>query len=87
DQPLIFGDLVATPYSIYHDAVDPVGYMFTYKGKKIVLATDMGKVDRHIVEHFCNADGILLEFNHDINMVEVGAYPFHLKRRILGDPG
>ena len=87
DVPLTFGELVVMPYSIYHDAVDPVGYAFTYKGKKIVLATDMGKVDRRVVEHFYNADGILLEFNHDINMVEVGGYPYYLKKRILGDHG
>lgn len=87
DAPLIFGELTVMPYSIYHDAVDPVGYAFMYKGKKIVLATDMGKVDRRVVEYFYNADGILIEFNHDINMVEVGGYPYYLKQRILGDHG
>lgn len=84
---LKFGELEVSPYSIYHDAIDPVGYIFRYQGKKIVMATDIGKVDRKIVEHFYDADGILLEFNHDINMVEVGNYPFSLKRRILGDCG
>lgn len=87
DEPIYFGELMVTPYSIYHDSVDPVGYVFEYMGKKMVLATDMGKVDRKIVERFYNADGILLEFNHDVNMVEVGSYPFPLKQRILGDYG
>lgn len=87
DEPLVFGELVVTPYSIYHDAVDPVGYVFEYQNKKMVLATDMGKVDRKVVERFYGADGILLEFNHDINMVEVGSYPYYLKQRILGDQG
>lgn len=87
DEPLCFGELIVTPYSIYHDSVDPVGYVFEYRGKKMVLATDMGKVDRKIVERFYHADGILLEFNHDVNMVEVGGYPYSLKQRILGDYG
>lgn len=87
DQVLSIGDLSITPYSIYHDAVDPVGYVFDYLGKKIVLATDLGKVDRKLVSNLYGAHGILLEFNHDVNMVEVGSYPFPLKRRILGDFG
>ena len=84
---LIFGELEVIPYGIYHDSVDPVGYIFLYKGKKIVVATDLGKVDKGILKHFEKADGILLEFNHDVHMLEVGAYPYALKKRILGDYG
>lgn len=87
DVALHIGGLAITPYSIYHDAVDPVGYVFEYNGKKIVLATDLGKVDRKLVANLYGAHGILLEFNHDIHMVEVGSYPFPLKKRILGDFG
>lgn len=75
------------PYGIYHDAVDPVGYTFEYNGKKIVLATDIGTVDERILSFLRGADGILLEFNHDIRMLEAGTYPFPLKRRILSDMG
>lgn len=87
DVPFQMGELTIRPYGIYHDAVDPVGYVFEYKGKKIALATDLGKVDRKLVANLYGVNGILLEFNHDIHMVEVGSYPFPLKRRILGDFG
>lgn len=80
-------DLNIFPYSIYHDAVDPVGYIFEYKNKKITLATDIGMIDEHIMKHLRGSNGILMEFNHDIHMVEASDYPFQLKRRILGDHG
>lgn len=75
------------PYSIHHDAVDPVGYIFEYKNKKITLATDIGMVDEPIKKHLMGSHGILLEFNHDVRMLQAGSYPFHLKQRILGDEG
>nr|WP_302596666.1 MBL fold metallo-hydrolase [uncultured Cellulosilyticum sp.] len=75
------------PYSIHHDSVDPVGYTFEYKNKKITLATDIGIVDEEIAQHLRGSNGILLEFNHDIRMLEAGSYPFPLKKRILGDKG
>ena len=81
------GDLQIMPYEIYHDAVDPVGYIFKHKDKKITLATDIGMVDEQILNHLKGSDGILLEFNHDIRMLEAGSYPFPLKKRILSDVG
>lgn len=75
------------PYSIHHDSVDPVGYIFEYKNKKITLATDIGMVDEDIAKHLRGSNGILLEFNHDIRMLEAGSYPFPLKKRILGNKG
>lgn len=87
DQVIQIGDIEVLPYKIYHDATDPVGYVFEYGGKKMSLATDLGKVDRYIVNHIQGSHGILLEFNHDVNMLEASSYPFSLKRRILGDEG
>lgn len=87
DEYLQLQDLKILPYSIYHDAVDPVGYIFEYKGKKITLATDIGMIDEQIMDHLKGSNGILMEFNHDIHMVQAGSYPFHLKQRILGEHG
>lgn len=81
------GKLRILPYSIHHDSVDPVGYIFEYKDKKITLATDIGMVDEEIANHLKGSNGILLEFNHDIRMLEAGSYPFPLKKRILGSKG
>lgn len=80
-------DLKILPYGIYHDAVDPVGYIFEYQNKKIALTTDIGTIDERILNFLKGVDGILLEFNHDIRMLEAGTYPFPLKRRILSDVG
>ena len=73
-------DLKILPYGIYHDAVDPVGYIFA-------LTTDIGTIDERILNFLKGVDGILLEFNHDIHMLEAGTYPFPLKKRILSDVG
>ena len=73
------------PYGIYHDAVDPGGYIFEYEDKKIT--TDIGTIAERILGFLRNLDGILLEFNHDVNMLQAGSYPFPLKRRILSDVG
>ncbi len=81
------GGLKIKPYEIYHDAVDPVGYVFEYQNKKMALVTDLGKVDEHILSHLQDVDGMLLEFNHDVRMLEAGSYPFQLKKRILSDFG
>lgn len=84
---LIMDDLKILPYGIYHDAVDPVGYIFEYADKKIALTTDIGTIDDRILNFLEGVDGLLLEFNHDIRMLEAGTYPFPLKRRILSDVG
>lgn len=80
-------ELSIFPYTIYHDAVDPVGYAFEYKNKKITIATDIGVIDERIREKLRGSHGILLEFNHDVHMLEAGAYPYYLKKRILSDVG
>lgn len=81
------GKLKILPYAIHHDSIDPVGYIFEYEGKKITLATDLGMIDEEIKEKLRGSHGILLEFNHDVRMLEAGSYPFHLKKRILSDVG
>lgn len=87
EQYLEIEDLKIMPYGIYHDAVDPVGYVFEYKNKKIAVTTDIGTIDEQILEFLKGVDGILLEFNHDIRMLEAGTYPFPLKKRILSNVG
>lgn len=87
DEVLQVKELSISPYGIYHDAVDPVGYIFEYKSKKITFATDLGKVDDYILDKLKGTNGLLLEFNHDVNMLEAGSYPYYLKRRILSDVG
>ena len=53
----------------------------------MAVATDIGHFDQYTIDHLKNLDALLLEANHDVNMLETGPYPYYLKRRILGDHG
>ena len=81
------GDIKVEAHSIWHDAVDPVCYSLYGDGKKVSIATDMGDYDDYIIDALKDSDGLLIEANHDIRMLECGNYPYQLKQRILGKRG
>ena len=81
------GDLKLLPFSIDHDAANPVAYRISQGRKQVAVATDMGHYDQHIIDHLQGLDALLLESNHDVRMLETGPYPYYLKRRIMGDHG
>lgn len=87
DTPFDIGDLKISPFSISHDAAEPVAYRITCEGRSAAVATDLGVYTDYTVDHLKELDVLLLEANHDIHMLEVGNYPYYLKRRILGDRG
>ena len=87
DEPFEIGDLTVNPFSIPHDAAQPVGYRLECDGHSVGIATDLGKYNDYIIENLQNLDALLLEANHDIRMLQVGRYPYYLKQRILGDRG
>lgn len=87
DEPVTVGDLSVKPFSISHDAADPVGYRVENGGKSCAVATDMGCYSQYTLNHLRHLDAILLEANHDVNMLEAGRYPYPLKMRILSDKG
>lgn len=87
DHPFRLGELDVHPFAISHDANEPSGYRFEQDGKKIAVATDLGKYDEYTVENLKDLNAVLLESNHDIHMLEVGPYPYYLKQRVLGDRG
>ena len=87
DTDFDIGDIKVSPFHIYHDAVDPVGYRFESNGKSAAVATDMGHYDEYIVGKLSGTNTLLLESNHDVRMLETGSYPYYLKRRILSDNG
>ncbi|MBO6108272.1 MAG: MBL fold metallo-hydrolase [Eubacterium sp.] len=80
-------DYHITPFPISHDAADPVCYTLRKNEKKVGIATDMGIYDDMVIENLGDCDAVLLEANHDINLLQVGPYPYSLKMRILGDRG
>lgn len=81
------GDLTIEPIAVSHDAAEPVAYKFRQEGKSLAVITDLGKYDEEIIAKLKNLDALLLEANHDVHMLQVGAYPYSLKQRILGDRG
>ncbi|MFC4810112.1 MBL fold metallo-hydrolase [Paenibacillus sp. GCM10023250] len=82
-----FGTLRATSYAISHDAAEPVGYVFEEDGLKLSLATDLGYVSDKVRRMIEDSDVLVLESNHDVNMLRMGRYPWNIKRRILSDVG
>lgn len=64
-----------------------VAYRLDNGEKSVAVVTDLGYYDEKIVSHLKDLDGVLLESNHDIHMLQVGSYPYYLKQRILGNRG
>ncbi len=87
DENFVIGDLAVQPFSVSHDAADPVAYRLWNGEKSVAVATDLGYYDAYIVGHLKDLDAVLIESNHDINMLQVGTYPYYLKQRILGRKG
>lgn len=84
---LVIGDIEVASFSVPHDAVDPVGFCFCAQGVKIALVTDLGYIPDSIRFHTRGADLLLLESNHDLEMLKVGPYPWPVKQRVMGRHG
>jgi phosphoribosyl 1,2-cyclic phosphodiesterase len=87
DSEFQIGDITVHPIRISHDAADPVAYILKNQKQSMGVITDLGKYDDYIIDNLQNLDVLLLEANHDVNMLQVGVYPYPLKRRILGERG
>ncbi len=87
DQRFTLKDLTIYPMRISHDASQPVAYRISYGSQRVAVCTDLGEYNDYTVECLKGLDAILLEANHDVNMLQVGPYPYHLKQRILGKRG
>lgn len=81
------GEISVTPFSVSHDAANPVAYVFEADGQKIGMATDLGIYTEKTVEYLKDSEILYLESNHDVNMLMVGGYPYYLKQRIIGEHG
>ena len=81
------GGVNVRPFSIPHDAMEPVGFSLDHQGLRCGIATDIGHIEDGWVEAVSGCQALVLEANHDIGMVERGPYPQRLKRRILGRNG
>jgi len=87
DEMFSIGEVEVEAFNILHDAVDPVGFVFWSAKRKYVVATDLGVVTNEVEEKLAYADAVILESNHDLNMLMNGSYPLYLKKRIRGNKG
>lgn len=82
DRAFSIGNTEILPFSISHDAVDPVGFRFKSNNTNIAIATDLGMFDDYIIDNLKGLNCIMLEANHDVRMLECGPYSYSLKKRI-----
>jgi phosphoribosyl 1,2-cyclic phosphodiesterase len=86
-QRFVVGDIDVHAFRIPHDAADPVGFTFESSGKKMALVTDLGFLPEVVKVHLRGADCLLLESNHDLEMLKMGPYPWVVKQRVLSRTG
>jgi phosphoribosyl 1,2-cyclic phosphodiesterase len=83
----VIGNIVVQSFTIPHDAIDPVGFCFHVEGVKVGIATDLGYMPESIKIHLRRVQMLLLESNHDLEMLKVGPYPWSVKQRVMGRNG
>jgi phosphoribosyl 1,2-cyclic phosphodiesterase len=86
-QPFSIGDLAIRPFTISHDAADPVGFVFEAEGVRMGYATDLGYLTPNVKAQLKNLDLLMLESNHDLDMLKDGPYPWAVKQRVLSRVG
>ncbi|HEY1984487.1 MAG TPA: MBL fold metallo-hydrolase [Terracidiphilus sp.] len=86
-RPFQIGDIAVSPFTIPHDAIDPVGFVFQAEGVRMALATDLGYIPPNVKAQLKGVDLLLLESNHDLEMLRDGPYPWQIKQRVLSRVG
>ncbi len=86
-QPFSIGDIGLSPFTIPHDAADPVGFVLSAEGVRMGYATDLGYIPPNVREQLRALDLLLLESNHDLEMLRDGPYPWAVKQRVLSRVG
>jgi len=93
-EPFAIGDIEIDPFAIPHDAADPVGYCFRANGAsltggqvKVAIVTDLGYMPELVKYRLRETDFLILESNHDLDMLKLGPYPWYIKQRIMSRTG
>jgi phosphoribosyl 1,2-cyclic phosphodiesterase len=82
--PFTVGDAEITPFAVPHDANEPVAFSIKAGGVRITQLTDVGHLSEAVARSLLDADCLILESNHDLEMLRVGPYPWSLKERLMG---
>jgi len=80
-------DISVSAFTIPHEAADPVGFTFRVEGTKIAIATDLGYMPASVCDHLRKCDVLIIESNHDLEMLRVGPYPWSVKQRVMSRVG
>ena len=75
------------PFAVPHDSVDPLGFVVSACGQKLGVAMDLGYVSALVRERLFGCDGLIIESNHDLEMLKIGPYPWALKQRVMSRQG
>lgn len=86
-QEFTIGEITISPIPVPHDAKEPCQYVFSNGEVKLGVLTDVGHITPHIREQYARCDALVLECNHDRQMLQQGSYPMALKRRVGGNYG
>jgi len=81
------GDISVMPFTIPHDAADPVAFTFRVEGIKVGVVTDLGYMARNIAQQIRGCDVLMIESNHDLEMLRIGPYPWSVKQRVMSRLG
>jgi phosphoribosyl 1,2-cyclic phosphodiesterase len=80
-------DITVMPFTIPHDAADPVGFTFRAQGTKVAVVTDLGYMPASVCDHLRKCDVLIVESNHDLEMLRGGSYPWSVKQRVMSRVG
>lgn len=86
-QPFDIQDIHVKAMSIAHDAVDPLAYSFETDHAKLSILTDLGHITPALIDQIKDSDMLMLEANHNVEMLKMGSYPYYLKRRVMSQVG
>jgi phosphoribosyl 1,2-cyclic phosphodiesterase len=86
-EPFEIGDISISPFTIPHDAADPVGFVFQAEGVRMGFVTDLGYIPPNVRAQLKGLDLLLLESNHDLEMLRDGPYPWAVKQRVMSRVG
>jgi phosphoribosyl 1,2-cyclic phosphodiesterase len=82
--PFAIDGLQVEPFPVPHDAREPVQYVFSDGAARLGVVTDLGTVTQHVVEKLSGCEALVIECNHDLDMLMEGPYPVSLKHRVSG---
>ena len=86
-RPFQVADITVTPFTIPHDAADPVGFTFRAEATKVAIVTDLGYMPPSVRDQLRGCDVLMVESNHDLEMLRIGPYPWSVKQRVMSRVG